>query len=223
MTAVPGLFFSQLLPLIDDLAELKVLLFCLWALPYREGPFPYLRRDDFLNNAALVDGLRTANPDSDPAETLAAALSRAVEHGALLHAQVMHEGSAIDLYFVNTERGRGAIRQIDAGAWQYIPDDVIELLPERPNIYQLYEDNIGPLTPMIADDLKDTEKTFPAGWIEEAIRIAVQQNKRSLRYMRAILERWRKEGKDEGEADRKRDEQDGKRYVSGEYADFIEH
>ena len=31
-TPVPDVFFSELLPLIDDLAELKVTLHCLWRL-----------------------------------------------------------------------------------------------------------------------------------------------------------------------------------------------
>ncbi|MFL7809853.1 MAG: primosomal replication protein N, partial [Anaerolineae bacterium] len=39
--AVPESFFSELLPLIDDLAELKVTLHCLWVFrqPGREAPY----------------------------------------------------------------------------------------------------------------------------------------------------------------------------------------
>ena len=35
--AVPGQFFSELLPMIDDLAELKVTLYLFWALQQQEG------------------------------------------------------------------------------------------------------------------------------------------------------------------------------------------
>ena len=44
---VPAPFFSELLPLIDDLAELKVTLFCLWAFSQKDSRFRYLRQRDF--------------------------------------------------------------------------------------------------------------------------------------------------------------------------------
>jgi DnaD/phage-associated family protein len=65
-------------------------------------------------------------------------------------------------------------------------------------IFQLYEQNIGMLTPMIADRLRDALEDYPPGWLAEAIEIAVSYNKRSWAYCEAILERWRTEGKDGG-------------------------
>ena len=76
------------------------------------------------------------------------------------------------------------------------------------------------MTPMLAEILRDAEKEFPADWIEEAIRLAVEHNARSWKYVAAILERWKKEGKGGGKPG---GEEDRKRYVEGEYADFIEH
>ena len=67
----------------------------------------------------------------------------------------------------------------------------------RPDIFVLYEQNIGLLTPPIADELRQAEQTYPAGWIEEAFREAVALNKRSWRYIHAILERWRTQGRGE--------------------------
>ena len=69
---------------------------------------------------------------------------------------------------------------------------------------------------MIRDELRDMEQEYTAGWIEEAIRLAVQNNARNIRYIRAILERWQQDGKDT-------DKEDGRNYVSGRFADFIEH
>ena len=66
---------------------------------------------------------------------------------------------------------------------------------ERPTIFVLYEQNIGLLTPMIADELRDAEQHFPAEWIADAFREAVLHNKRSWKYVLAILERWRTEGR----------------------------
>jgi DNA replication protein len=218
MAQVPAPFFDDLVPLVDDLAELKVLLFCVWALPQKEKQFAYLRRDDFLRHAPLVQGLETACPDAPPADTLDAALNHAVERGALLRATVNNT----HLYFFNTAHGREAVEQIKAGHW--IPgdrDNPVEILPERPNIYQLYENNIGSLTPMIADELKDMETEFPEQWIEDAIRIAVENNARKLRYIRAVLQRWQSEGRNE--STRQTLEEDSRRFITGEWAEFIDH
>jgi hypothetical protein len=43
--------------------------------------------------------------------------------------------------------------------------------------------------------LRDAENTYPAEWIEEAMKIAVQYNKRSWRYVESFLRRWATEGK----------------------------
>jgi DnaD/phage-associated family protein len=222
LTQIPAPFFNDLLPIVDDLGELKVLLFCFWALPQKEGAFPYLRRTDFLKNEPLMDGLKAVNPDAVTASLLDDALDRAIKRGALLHVEVKPEKTIETLYFVNTPRGRAAVEQIKAGQWK--PGDLnnpVEILPARPNIYQLYESNLGQLTPMISDDLKDTEREFPSDWIEDAFRIAVQNNARNLRYIRAVLERWRKEGRDSDF--RSEAGADGEEYVSGKFADFINH
>ena len=66
------------------------------------------------------------------------------------------------------------------------------------NIYSHYEENIGLLTPMIADTLNDAEKEYPAEWIIDSIRLAVVNSKRNWRYCEAILKRWKQNGKDDG-------------------------
>ena len=219
---VPSSFFSNLLPLVDDLAELKVLLFFFWALPQLEGEFRYLRQINFGNDEALMQGLATTDPDSDPETILEAALDRAVQRKALLRADVSLPRGTDTLYFLNTERGRTAIDQIKAGQWQPgDSDNPVEILPEPPNIYKLYEENIGALTPLVADELKDMESEFPVVWIKDAMGIAVQNEARNLRYVRAVLERWRKEGRSDA-ATRRQDEEDPGHFFTGKYADFIE-
>jgi len=220
---VPAPFFSDLLPLIDDLAELKVTLFCIWALQQKEGLYRYLRRGDFVNSAALMQGLAVTDPQADPEAILDAALQRALKRESLLCGEVALDNTTERLYFGNTVQGRSAIRQLKAGNWK--PGDLdnpVEILPERPNVYTLYEDNIGPLTPMIADALKDAERDYPARWLEEAVQQAMASNKRSWRYIQAILKRWESEGKSREPVGRP-DQEDGRQYVTGKYADFIEH
>ena len=92
--------------------------------------------------------------------------------------------------------------------------------PERPNIFKLYEENIGPLTPLIADALKDAEQTYPPEWVAEALEIAVKNNKRNWKYVEAILRRWKEEGHAK-EQDR-RDAQEARgRDVEGKVDDFL--
>ncbi len=220
-TAFPAQFFSDLLPMIDDLAEMKLLLFCFWALHQKSGRFRYLRRREMAESTILKDSLRVACPDSDIENTLESAIQRATERGTLICAEVELDSGMETLYFVNTELGRTAIEQIKIGKW-YFSDDgqSVEILPERPNIYHLYEANIGALTPRIAEHLKEAEKDYPSGWVEEAIYLAVESNKRNWRYIQGILKRWETEGKGSGVTGRYA-EQDGQIYVTGEYSRFL--
>ncbi len=73
----------------------------------------------------------------------------------------------------------------------------------KSNLFGVYESNIGPLTPMIADALQDAEKTYPFDWIKESISLAVENNKRNWRYCEAILKRWQASGKDDGKGKEK--------------------
>lgn len=65
----------------------------------------------------------------------------------------------------------------------------------RPNIFKLYEQNIGTLAPLLIDELKEAEKQYPQDWIEAAFQTAVTADARNWRYIRAVLEN-RKAGKD---------------------------
>jgi DnaD/phage-associated family protein len=146
-------------------------------------------------------------------------LEKAAVRGSLLQVQ---KGAAA-LYFLNSPRGRAAAESFSKGQWSpgaALPKGVPP--PERPNIFKLYEENIGPLTPLIADALKDAEQTYPPDWVAEALEIAVLKNKRNWKYVEAILKRWKVEGhaKKQGRRDA---QEDGRRYVEGEFADFVEH
>lgn len=198
LTPVPNLFFSDLLPNIDNLSELKVTLYAFWALTQKEGNVRYLRLADFLNDMEFMKGMG-ATPTLG-AEALMEGLERAVARGTFLHVNVESADGKMDLYFLNTEKGRAAVEGITRGEWRpgAASDEPVSLLVERPNVFVLYEQNIGPLTPLIADELRDAEQTYPLSWIEEAIQVAVENNVRKWRYVHAILERWRQEGKQDG-------------------------
>ena len=92
---------------------------------------------------------------------------------------------------------------------------------ERPNIFVLYEQNIGQVTPMIVDELRDAEKTWPVAWIEEAIELAVTSNVRKWRYIVGILKRWQQEGKQQDGLDRRHSPEKLRNQIPKEYQDLI--
>lgn len=220
LTPVPNLFFSDLLPIIDDMGELKVTLYAFWALTQREGRVRYLRLADFLNDPAFVQGM--APTATLAAESIIDGVERAVARGTLLHVNIESADGKADLYFMNTEKGRAAVEGITRGEWRPNPneEEPITLLVERPNVFVLYEQNIGPLTPMIADELRDAEQTYPPRWIEEAIEIAIKSNARKWRYVVAVLERWRQEGKQDGISSRD-SQKELRQQVPKEYEDIV--
>ncbi len=54
---VPDIFFTDLLPQIDDLAELKLTLHAFWLLNVQESEVRYLRGDDLRSDEMLLRGL----------------------------------------------------------------------------------------------------------------------------------------------------------------------
>lgn len=220
-TPIPSPFFTDLLVQIDHLGELKVTLYAIWFLDQQEGNIRFLTYANFANDRKLLLAL---GPYEDEARlALDDALRRAVERGTLLIAPLKDQGKDATLYFLNSARGRAALKALQNGDWS--PDlgarmpVLLEL--ERPNIYRLYEENIGPLTPLIADALREAEVTYPPEWIEEAIHKAVLSNARRWRYVEAILRRWKEKGRDD--TDRRDSEKDRRRYIEGELGEFIEH
>jgi DnaD/phage-associated family protein len=129
-----------------------------------------------------------------------------VEHGVLALFQVEDEGRKTDLYMLDTGANQRAMARIRAGE-AAPPAPTAPATPEqetaRPDLFSLYEANIGAIFPMAAERLKALEEEHTAAWIEDAFREAVRHNRRSLAYIEAILRRWRDEGRGDGAAGRR--------------------
>ena len=212
LTPVPGPFFTELLPDIDHLSELKVTLYAFWRLDSMEGAFRYLRETDFMEDDVFMQGLQVDASQTE--QPLAEALRRCVQRGTLLEATVTLDRDPENLYFLNSPKGRAALQAIERGDWRPSgdPSAPLDLSLDHPNIFQLYEGHIGPLTPMIAETLREAEETYPADWIEEAIRLAVENNVRRWSYVAAILQRWQEEGRHDRK-DGRDTEKDRRRYA----------
>jgi DnaD/phage-associated family protein len=217
--SLPDSFFTQVMPKIQNLVELKVVLYVAYLiLRKQDRPFAFCHSEPFAPcHPEQSEGSHVAQGRPQfvtykelkaescrlsaelGEETLRQGLDSAVEHGALLHSTLSINGMLEDVYSLTVD-GRQ---------------------PPTVNIFALYEQNIGMITPMIAEELKEAERLYPPQWIEEAFKEAVTLNKRSWRYIARILERWASEGKDSGEYKRHTKAYGPDKYVKGKYGHFV--
>lgn len=211
-TQVPDSFI-RLMNEIDDLAELKVTLYAIWRIEHIEGHFRALCETDF-EAEALGMGL----------EEIQRGLEKCLERRTLLKRRPERssvEGSTYEadvFYFLNSPRGRLAAEAFAKGQWRESAETYVPL--NKSNIFKLYEENIGALTPLLSDVLREAEKNYPGAWFEEAFEIAVSRNIRHWKYVEAVLARWKEKGKDERK-DKQDPVKDADRYTDSEFSEFI--
>ncbi len=204
-TPIPHLFFAELLPQIDSLAELKLTLHVFW----RTAPGPrsaaWVAVDQLKRDPTLLDALAQEPGGAEAA--VDNAIARAVGRGTLVRATIQYEDLARDVVAPNTARGRRGLATLRDRALTQ-PAPAIVVVPDgrpaagRPDIFALYEQNVGLVQPLIADELRAAAELYPPAWIEDAFRQAVAYNRRNWRYVKRILERWATEGRDRDAAAR---------------------
>ena len=221
-TPIPNVFFSRLLSQISDIAELKTTLHIFWSLYHKRGYPRFITYRELLGNTSLMSSLTEGAKSPD--EVLRNALGMAIKRETVLHIALDRDGAPEDIYFLNTEsdsqivakirNGEFRLPGLKAGGQAHIETE------EQPDIFTLYEQNIGMLTPMIAEELLEAEKHYPVGWIRDAIKEAVNQNKRKWNYISAILERWLSEGRRNGTY-RRYSKTDPDKYIKGKYGGVV--
>lgn len=196
---LPEQFFREVLPAIDDLAELKVTLFAFWALNRKRGEPRFFTQAELEENPVVLQALESEAETGKAA--LWAGLERAVARGTLLRLVGRAGDQEVECYVLNSEKGRQWVRDLQTGRLRLeVPTlPAVSWASEPGRIFALYEQNIGLVPPLLVDELQEAEETYPWAWIEEAFLLAVRRNVRRWSYVRAILERWAREGKDEGE------------------------
>jgi len=222
-TAVPNFFFSRLLPQISDIAELKTTLHIFQTLYHKRGYPRFTTYKELLSNKSLMSNFKGAA--GSPDEVLRHALEMAAKRGTILHVVLDRDGTPEDIYFLNTESDRQIMAKIQNGELNLsglkAKQPAYVDAEEPSDIFTLYEQNIGMLTPMIADELRDAEQLYPQTWIRDAIKEAVSLNKRNWRYIAKILERWSAEGKGDGTYRRDFKKTDPDKYIKGKYGHMV--
>ena len=200
-TSVPNAVLGPLLAEIDSLAELKCALRILGMIYQRRGVRPWVTLEELLADRILLDGL--GNEESGAQEAVYRGVNRAVARGTLLEVRDRGEEAAHIRLLVNDEQGRRAAKATTTSTEMVSavePADSEVHTESRANIFTLYEENIGAVTPLLADELREAEATYPWVWVQEAFREAVALGRRNWRYISRILERWAEEGKEHGES-----------------------
>lgn len=198
---IPRAFFTDVLPHLTEMAEVQATL-AVFRLAAEAGGIETPVSDDALHaDRALRTALRAVGSPREPDERISAGLDLATGRGTLLRFVASGEFAQDIWYYVNTPVNQALVAAMARGS--VAPPRVIwresqppAVVPERPNVFRLYEQNVGPLTPLIADHLVQALETWPVDWIEDAVAEAVTYNKRSWRYIQRILEGWQSQGRE---------------------------
>ena len=180
---IPAPLLGELLSDIKDLNELKIILRCIWHIHQKKGTPRIIRRDELYSDPSVAQALGVYAEELERA--VSAALNLAVSKGIFLEIEQLENGPA---YVLNTEPERRSVLRT-------MHNDVARIqrksetsygATNRPTIFGVYEQNIGPLTPVISDRINEAQITYPEKWICEAIEIAAENGVRNWRYVAAV-------------------------------------
>lgn len=200
---MPAAFFTELLPEISDINELRVLLALIRLVSDEstlESPLPETR---ILQDRALLESVRVDGITSRIGrQTILHGLELLIARGVVLRVAAENSGRSDSWYFLHTPVTREFVEAIRRGAISpprsmWTEDQPPSITADLPTPFLLYEQNIGPLTPMVADRITRAIQEYPAAWIEDAIEEAVAYNRRNWKYIEAILESWTAQGRSE--------------------------
>ncbi len=218
LVGLPPELFSEVLPQITLPSELKLTLHLFWRLSRQRGTSP--RRaswDELEGDRVLRRSLRAVSKTRELGDLLAEGLEAAVHRGTLLHVVLPDNGRSVNWYVVHTEANRAWVERVALANEMLAPSAAPG---ERPTLVGLYEENIGMVTPLLLEELREAEERYPAHWVEAAMREAVSANARSWRYIKKVLERWSANGRHDA-TDRSERPIDVDQFTNGAYGDLF--
>ena len=136
-TPLPNLFFTELLPRMGSLPELKLTLHIFWRLYQKRGALKFVTYRELVGDKTLIEGMEgTSSPDG----VLRNALEAAVDRGVLLRLVLEREAAPEEVYFINNEASRRAIARVQSGELSlgalpqpqpYIKEEIKEFLQDK--------------------------------------------------------------------------------------------
>jgi len=195
---VPEAILSEIAPAIRDIGELQVTLALVRMATERGGLDQPVSREELGRDSGLRRALHAEGTTRDPSETLEHSLDLAVGRGVFIRLRVIDGTTERIWFFLNTLLNAAKVRAMTNGLEAppktlWAADAAPRVEAEHPTVFRLYEQNIGPLTPLVAQRLLEALEVYAPGWIEDAIGEAVSYNRRSWRYISRILENWQVE------------------------------
>lgn len=198
--SVPLAFLRNVVPTITNPDELHVTLAVFRLVAESANEETPIAEQSIIADAVLRKTLRTNGSSATLDARIFDGLELAVGRNTLLRFLAVSDTREAAWYFTNTPVTRAMVAamqqdRIPAPRIVWDGENAPQVAIDPPNVFRLYEQNIGPLTPIIADHLTLAAGEYPAAWIEDAIGEAVSYNKRNWRYILKILENWRQSGR----------------------------
>ena len=196
-TPVPNPLLASLLEEIDSLDELKVVLRTIHGLHKQRKVPASIGFDELLSDRTVAAMLGSSGRQLE--EVVETTIESASKRGILL---VVNDDNGRRQICLNTEPVRRAlVRQgIDPAVSASKPAetwaDTESALPKLDAV-TFYEQNVGQVTPLVAENIHAALEAHPEDEVMLAIRKAVEANARSWNYIAAILNRWAREGRPE--------------------------
>src|SRR5712692_7631097 len=132
---VPEVFFTELLPEIEDTSELKVTLHLFWLLAQKQGDSRCVSERELVADRVLIHSLKRKGDPRPAEERLRQGLEHAVARGTILriHLKVLSEAGdeeeIIDWYFFNTARSRKIVKELQGG--ELVPASMLNIEQEQ--------------------------------------------------------------------------------------------
>lgn len=191
LTRVPNAVLAGLLAPGVDVELVAFCLRVLWWLDRSNGYPKSVRVDELRGDRTLVEVVRRPFD-----EVLGEALGRGYfvrrsTAGAdylLLNTASVARGEAVGVA-ENGESGSGGEVDDDGDAWGRA-----SVRGRVPDAFRAYEENIGHLTPMIREAIKQSLQDFTDGQVEAAVRVAVESEARSWQFVAGVLRKWIRDG-----------------------------
>jgi DnaD/phage-associated family protein len=196
----PIAFLTDIIPGMTDLSEIQAFL-ALTRLALEAGDLTTpVEEPELVRDRALRNALRVIGSGNEADLRIATGLDLAVGRGVALRFRTVSGNNERVWYVLATPDARASVERLLNGTavpprklWE--GDDVPRIEPERPTVFRLYEQNIGLLSPIIADQIVRAMERYPRDWIEDAIGEAVTYNRRNWRYIQRILQNWAATGR----------------------------